>query len=432
LGSDEVIMMADTLTDKLLGSPVIELANDSDSIDTYSLCASKHEAWIYVTDEDGSGVPNAVDDSIIVAFSGTDTSGAGCIDAIFEGSIVFLTDPKEWRDTISEGYDVLNQRRKDCSGVGDCVSDYAQWGVYSGIAGVTTAGSYVVSGVGAVGGWIKDIGDDDDWCYITTAVMRAEGHDNSPELNSMRRLRDSWVVWQAPGEVGEYYRTAPSIVKGIDRRADSDGIYRRLYRKYILPAHTQVSNGNLGSAHRIYRAMVDETRQYASDSVTVCNPRKGEDGEFWGTTFHNQNGGEHKVKITINKLYQGKTTTVYQSELAGGDGYKKADGKLLFEPSFRKFKLTGPGLYTINVKSLAANMDCGNPSLDLTTTVEVAAAPADPDGDTDGTVETLNEGVSGISEATGVRPLYLYGGIVLVGGLLVSRYLDLFTGGRSE
>jgi len=47
-------------------------------------------------------------------------------------------------------------------------------------------------------------------------------------------------------------------------------------------------------------------------------------------------------------------------------------------------------------------------------------------------VETLNEGVSGISEATGVRPLYLYGGIVLVGGLLVSRYLDLFTGGRSE
>ena len=79
-------------------------------------------------------------------------------------------------------------------------------------------------------------------------------------------------------------------------------------------------------------------------------------------------------------------------------------------------------------------MDCGNPSLDLTTTVEVAAALADPSDDDagDGTVETLNEGVSSISEATGVRPLYLYGGIVLVGGLLVSRYLDLFTGGRSE
>ena len=119
--------------------------------------------------------------------------------------------------------------------------------------------------------------------------------------------------------------------------------------------------------------------------------------------------------------------------MAGGEEYKKEGNVLLFEPSYRKFKLSGPGMYTVKVESLAANMDCGNPSLDLSTTIEVAAAPADPVEDSDdGTVETLNEGVSGISEATGVRPLYLYGGIVLVGGLLVSRYLDLFTGGRSE
>ena len=425
-------MMAKRLTELLLGSPVIELANDSDSIDTYSLCASKHEAWIYVTDEDGSGVPNAAEDSIIVAFSGTDTSGAGCIDAIFEGMVVFVTDPEEWQSTVDEGYDVIWDRAKNCSGAWDCTKDYTGATVYSGIYGVTSAASYVGQGAynagAAVVNWVKDP------CYITTAVMRAEGHDNSPELNSMRRLRDSWVIWQAPAEVRDYYRTAPSIVDAIDRRADSDGIYRRLYKRYILPAHDQVSKGNMGAAHRIYRTMVNDTRRYASDNTTVCNPSKGEDGEFWGTTYHNQNGGEHKIKITINKLYQGKTTNVYQTELAGGDGYKKVDGKLLFEPAYRKFKLTGPGTYTINVESLAANMDCGNPSLDLTTTVEVAAAPADPSDDDadDGTVETLNEGVSGISEATGVRPLYLYGGIVLVGGLLVSRYLDLFTGGRSE
>ena len=425
-------MMAKRLTELLLGSPVIELANDSDSIDTYSLCASKHEAWIYVTDEDGSGVPNAAEDSIIVAFSGTDTSGAGCIDAIFEGMVVFVTDPEEWQSTVDEGYDVIWDRAKNCSGAWDCTKDYTGATVYSGIYGVTSAASYVGQGAynagAAVVNWVKDP------CYITTAVMRAEGHDNSPELNSMRRLRDSWVIWQAPAEVRDYYRTAPSIVDAIDRRADSDGIYRRLYKRYILPSHDQVSKGNMGAAHRIYRTMVNDTRRYASDNTTVCNPSKGEDGEFWGTTYHNQNGGEHKIKITINKLYQGKTTNVYQTELAGGDGYKKVDGKLLFEPAYRKFKLTGPGTYTINVESLAANMDCGNPSLDLTTTVEVAAAPADPSDDDadDGTVETLNEGVSGISEATGVRPLYLYGGIVLVGGLLVSRYLDLFTGGRSE
>ena len=436
-------MMAKRLTELLLGSPVIELANDSDSIDTYSLCASKHEAWIYVTDEDGSGVPNAAEDSIIVAFSGTDTSGAGCIDAIFEGMVVFVTDPEEWQSTVDEGYDVIWDRAKNCSGAWDCTKDYTGATVYSGIYGITTGTSYVLSGVGnaatsagsAVVNWVKDP------CYITTAVMRAEGHDNSPELNSMRRLRDSWVIWQAPAEVRDYYRTAPSIVDAIDRRADSDGIYRRLYKRYILPAHDQVSKGNMGSAHRIYRAMVNDTRRYASEDrtyrseVTTCRfwDSSKPEGSFLGTVYHNQNGGEHKVKITINKLYQGKTTTVYQTELAGGEEYKKEGNVLLFEPAYRKFKLSGPGMYTVKVESLAANMDCGNPSLDLSTTIEVAAAPADPDeGSDDGTVETLNEGVAGISEATGVRPLYLYGGIVLVGGLLVSRYLDLFTGGRSE
>ena len=447
-------MMAKKLTELLLGSPVIELATDSDSIDTYSLCGSKHEAWIYVTDEDGSGIPNAKEDSIIVAFSGTDSSGAGCLDEVFEtlidvanGSITYVTEPEEWQSTVDTGLDVMQQRYNDCEGFGNCTGALLSAGTYAGIYGLTTGTSYVLSGVGnaatsagsTVAGWIK--GDDDEWCYITTAVMRAEGQDNSPELNSMRRLRDSWVVWQAPDEVRDYYRTAPSIVEGIDRRADSDGIYRRLYKRYILPAHDQVTKGNLGAAHRIYRAMVNDTRRYASEDrtyrseVTTCRfwDSSKPEGSFLGTVYHNQNGGEHKVKITINKLYQGKTTTVYQTELAGGEEYKKEGNVLLFEPAYRKFKLSGPGMYTVKVESLAANMDCGNPSLDLSTTIEVAAAPADPDEDSDdGTVETLNEGVAGISEATGVRPLYLYGGIVLVGGLLVSRYLDLFTGGRSE
>ena len=81
--------MVKELSTKLLGSKVIELATDSDKIDTYSLCASKHEAWIYVTDEDEDGVPNAQDDSIIVAFTALDSSGAGCIDEIFDGVITF-------------------------------------------------------------------------------------------------------------------------------------------------------------------------------------------------------------------------------------------------------------------------------------------------------------------------------------------------------
>ncbi len=340
--------MVKELSTKLLGSKVIELATDSDKIDTYSLCASKHEAWIYVTDEDEDGVPNAQDDSIIVAFTALDSSGAGCIDEIFDGVITFVTDPTEWRDTINEGYDVLNQRRKDCSGIGDCTSDYVQWGVYSGVAGVTTGLSYVGQGT----------------AYVVSGAYNATKDAVCGKYNPFCAEDESEYI-----------------------------------RRMVLKADSSQSE------------------------LTSCNPL---DGEFYGTAYHNSNGGEHKVKITIDKLYQGKTTTVYQSELAGSDSYKKKDGALLFEPAYRKFKLNGPGTYTVIVQSLAANMDCGNPDLDLTTSVVVAESP--DAGTIENTVSTLNEGVAGITEATGSRPLYIYGGAVLLGGLFISKYLKLLSG----
>ena len=426
--------MAKELSNKLLGSKVIELDHDTSEIDTASLCASKHEAWIYVTDESEDGVPNAVEDSIIVGFTALDSSGAGCLDEIFDGVITFLTDPEEWQSTVDEGYDIIWDRASNCEGGWDCTKDYTSAVVYSGVYFATTGVKAIGSGIGAVASAINP-------CYITTAVMRSEGHDNSPELNSMRRLRDSWVIWQAPNEVKEYYRDAPSIVKEIDSRADSDKIYHRLYNQYILPAHRQVSRGNMGSAHRIYRSMVSDTRQYGSkilkadssqSEVTTCKPFDDDDSKsFFGTGWHNSNGGEHKVKITINKLYQGQTTTVYQSELAGSDKYTKENGVLIFEPNFRKFKLNGPGTYTVTVQSLAANMDCGNPELDLTTSVVVAEAPASEDP-VEATTATLTEGVANLTEATGTRPLYLYAGGVVLGGLLISRYMRLFSGPSEE
>ena len=428
-------MMAKKLTELLLGSPVIELDHDDDSIDTYSLCGSKHEAWIYVTDEDGTGTPIAGEDSIIVAFTGTDSSGAGCVDEVFEtlldvasGGIKIFTDPVDWYSTVTTGFGEALAREGSPIGRGSIVGDAA---VDSGFA----------QGYVDVIDWAFGGSDDDaSTCYITTAVMKAQGHDRSPELNSMRRLRDSYGIWFAESEVAEYYRIAPKIVEGIERRAESDRIYRRLYADYILPAHQQVRKGNLSGAHRIYRSMVSQAQQYASEDrtyrseVTTCKfwDSSKPEGSFLGTVYHNQNGGEHKVKITINKLYQGKTTTVYQTELAGGEEYTLEDGKLLFEPAYRKFKLTGPGTYTVKVESLAANMDCGNPKLSMTTTIDVAPSPDAGENIVEGALSTFNEGVSNVTEATGVRPLYLYGGIVLVGGLLVSRYLDLFTGGRSE
>ena len=341
--------MVKELSTKLLGSKVIELATDSDKIDTYSLCASKHEAWIYVTDEDEDGVPNAQDDSIIVAFTALDSSGAGCIDEIFDGVITFLTDPEEWQSTVDTGYDIIWDNADNCDGAWDCTSKYTQAGLYTGVYGVTTGGKWVLETTGNAA--------------IDTG---------------------SWIGKQASKL--KFWSEEETI------------------RRNIFGADSSQSE------------------------VTSCNPL---DGEFYGTAYHNSNGGEHKVKITINKLYQGKTTTVYQSELSGSDSYKKKEGALLFEPAYRKFKLNGPGTYTITVQSLAANMDCGNPSLDLNTSVVVAESPASKDP-VESTTATLTEGVTDITAATGVRPLYIYGGAVLLGGLFVSKYLGLLSGSGDD
>jgi hypothetical protein len=75
-------------------------------------------------------------------------------------------------------------------------------------------------------------------------------------------------------------------------------------------------------------------------------------------------------------------------------------------------------------------MDCGNPELDLTTSVVVAESP--DAGTIENTVSTLNEGITDITEATGARPLYIYGGAVLLGGLLISKYLKLLSGSGDD
>ncbi len=336
--------MVKELSTKLLGSKVIELATDSDKIDTYSLCASKHEAWIYVTDEDEDGVPNAQDDSIIVAFTALDSSGAGCIDEIFDGVITFITDPEEWQSTVDTGYDIIWDNADNCDGARDCTSKYTQAVLYTGVYGVTTGGKWVLETTGNAA--------------IDTG---------------------SWIGKQA---------------SKLKFWSEEETMRRNIFKS-----------------------------DSSQSEITSCNPL---DGGFYGIGWHNSNGGEHKVKITIDKLYQGKTTTVYQSELAGSDSYKKKDGALLFEPAYRKFKLNGPGTYTVIVQSLSANMDCGNPDLDLTTSVVVAESP--DAGTIENTVSTLNEGVTDITAATGVRPLYIYGGAVLLGGLFISKYLKLLSG----
>ena len=96
----------------------------------------------------------------------------------------------------------------------------------------------------------------DNGCYITTAVMRSEGHDESPELQSMRALRDNYGIHHYAEEVEEYYKIAPSIVSGISNSPNSEAIFKELYHKFIVPAHELVKQGKYEDAHTIYRKMV--------------------------------------------------------------------------------------------------------------------------------------------------------------------------------
>ena len=311
------------LKNKLLGSPIIELGTDSASIDTKSLCGSKHEVWVWVTDEDEDGVPNAFEDSIIIGFKGLDSSGAGCVDAIATGALTYITDFKEWSDVVQEGYQVLKDRADNCSGAWDCTKDYSKLGVYASAAGLTTAAGTVGYGVAKGVGW--------GW-------------------KKAKKLK----FWSEE-----------------------------------------------------YRSEIDF-------NITNCNILSP-DGATIGTLFHNQNGGEHRVKITVNKLYQGITTKVHEIEMAGGTEYKKVDNKLWFEPAYKKLKLTGPGTYTIQVESLAANQDCGTPELNFTTSVEVLPSAEQPE------IDATSDQVSSLVETFNTRPLYVYGGIILFGGLLFSK-----------
>ncbi len=104
----------------------------------------------------------------------------------------------------------------------------------------------------------------DNNCYITTAVMKSKGHDESPELQSMRALRDNYGIRHYAKEVEEYYEIAPLIVSGISKLENGNEVFKELYYKFIMPAHELVKRGKYEDAHTVYRNMVNKTRKYGS------------------------------------------------------------------------------------------------------------------------------------------------------------------------
>ena len=404
--------MAD-ISDGIFGTKTTKQGSKGKSeTDSYSLCDSKHEVWVYTTDFSDNGTITPGEDNIIVSFNGTDSSGTGCVGDILSSGLKIFTDPVDWYSTVTTGFGEALADEDSIVGRGSVIGDAA---VDSG-----AAAGYV----GAIDWLVGGSDDDASTCYITTAVMNAEGTDNSPELKSMRSLRDRYGIWFASQEVSDYYRIAPKIVAGINRQPQKKNIYRHLHSEFITPAHNQVTQGNYGTAHKIYKNMVNYTRRFAAtESGESCFDDLG------GTVLHNSNGRGHKIsiKITCNG------DTVYDTEMAGSDKREKSGNTLLYIPANKSFKITKPGTWKVTVESLASHAECGTPTLDKTWTIDVSK-PAGWD-ESAPNIETQTKDVKVITTQVnsqlkelglkeGTDPLTIFAGIVIGGGILTFGLLS--------
>lgn len=104
----------------------------------------------------------------------------------------------------------------------------------------------------------------DDWfgvedCYITTATMEATGNsdDNSYELTTMRKFRDSFMKATPAGQelIDNYYQVAPKVVAKLNARSDAKHVYMGIYNNYLAPAIAAIEAGDNYHALSIYRAM---------------------------------------------------------------------------------------------------------------------------------------------------------------------------------
>ena len=58
--------------------------------------------------------------------------------------------------------------------------------------------------------------------------------------------------------IQEYYNVAPTIVKHISRRPDSDEIYQGIYENYLKKCVHLIEENELEECRRIYSDMVEE------------------------------------------------------------------------------------------------------------------------------------------------------------------------------
>lgn len=96
-------------------------------------------------------------------------------------------------------------------------------------------------------------------CYITTAICQADDKpDNCDELETLRAFRDGWMARQPDGVelVREYYRTAPAIVRAIERGRNPKEVFAFLRDQFLGLAVAQIKVGDNAGALNTYKRMV--------------------------------------------------------------------------------------------------------------------------------------------------------------------------------
>lgn len=95
-------------------------------------------------------------------------------------------------------------------------------------------------------------------CFITTACVEAAGlPDSCTELNSMRSLRDEYLVKSDDGKrvIEDYYKIAPPIVEKIREEGNSKKVFRDLFNE-IRDIVSLIEIGDLENAAEQYKEMV--------------------------------------------------------------------------------------------------------------------------------------------------------------------------------
>lgn len=109
-------------------------------------------------------------------------------------------------------------------------------------------------------------------CYITTSTVNYMGlDDDCEELTLLRKFRDGYLINQPNGEdlIKLYYRYAPQIVEGIDKRDNKADVYISLY-EIVKQCAIAIRNGDNEFAFNTYCRMVRKLYDEFIDETEDC------------------------------------------------------------------------------------------------------------------------------------------------------------------